>query len=81
MRKTLTVMRSLAVLVTVNLSRSSWPTCVSDSLRNSSVGVTRTSVPGDAGALLLPPDARIDENVPLGIPWHRAMTRGNRHTQ
>lgn len=70
-RKVLTVTRSLAVLVTVNLSRSSMPTCVSDSWRNSSVGVTRTMGPGDGGVLPLPlplpppPDPRIDENVPL----------------
>ena len=75
-RKTLTVMRSLAVLVTVNLSWSSLPTCVSDSWRKSSVGVTRTMGPGDGGALplLLPPpllpDVRIDENVPLCVRGH-----------
>lgn len=69
-RKVLTVMRSLALLVTVNLSLSSVPTFVSECSRNSSVGVTCTIGPGDGGALpLLPPplDERIEENVPLCV--------------
>lgn len=71
-RKVLTVMRSLALLVTVNLSLSSVPMFVSELSRNSSVGVTLTIGPGDDGALpllpLLPPlDERIEENVPLCV--------------
>lgn len=71
-RKVLTVMRSLALLVTVNLSLSSVPMFVSELSRNSSVGVTLTIGPGDGGALpllpLLPPlDERIEENVPLCV--------------